>query len=501
MKRRHFLGSAAGLGFAVMNKPDITNAAMTAHWDFLIIGAGTAGLMAAYSAARRNARVLLIDSADKVGGTLHMAFGQIAAAGTRVQAAKGIIDDTPDKHFIDVMTVSRGLADPAIIRRTVENAPATLNWLLDHGLTPLPDHPLTGDNPGHPAYTTPRYFWGANAGRDILTVVQKQLAPALASDRITLQLNTRATAFIVGRNGAIEGVHAEQNGRVLELKGRHILIATGGYAMNPTLFEELNGCPAYVAGSYPTNQGDALAMTTAIGGQLRGYNLHRPGAGSILTSETFPAKVYARFNTAPQIRQPWEIWVNNFGKRYVREDEPLSYERERALVKQPRQRYVIVFDDAIFKAAPPGIPGWTRDKMAAHFGTHPMFQKAGTIDELAANSGVDAAGLHETIEAYNDAVNGASDPLGREHKPLTIAQPPFYAVIHHGHSATSPVGITVDSELRVTRADGSPIPNLYAAGEVLGSGVTLGAAFVPGMMLTPALTLGRWLGETLPIGI
>jgi fumarate reductase flavoprotein subunit len=52
----------------------------------------------------------------------------------------------------------------------------------------------------------------------------------------------------------------------------------------------------------------------------------------------------------------------------------------------------------------------------------------------------------------------------------------------------------------VTRKDGSPIPNLYAAGEVLGSGATLGNAFVPGMMLTPALSLGRWLGLTLPIG-
>jgi hypothetical protein len=29
--------------------------------------------------------------------------------------------------------------------------------------------------------------------------------------------------------------------------------------------------------------------------------------------------------------------------------------------------------------------------------------------------------------------------------------------------------------------------------------VTLGNAFVPGMMLTPALALGRWFGNTLPL--
>ena len=54
--------------------------------------------------------------------------------------------------------------------------------------------------------------------------------------------------------------------------------------------------------------------------------------------------------------------------------------------------------------------------------------------------------------------------------------------------------------VRVQRGDGSVVPNLYAAGEVLGSGVTLGKAFAPGMMLTPALALGRWLGNTLPVG-
>jgi fumarate reductase flavoprotein subunit len=51
----------------------------------------------------------------------------------------------------------------------------------------------------------------------------------------------------------------------------------------------------------------------------------------------------------------------------------------------------------------------------------------------------------------------------------------------------------------VLRGDGSVVPNLYAAGEVLGSGVSVGNAFAAGMMLTPALTFGRLLGERLPL--
>jgi fumarate reductase flavoprotein subunit len=83
--------------------------------------------------------------------------------------------------------------------------------------------------------------------------------------------------------------------------------------------------------------------------------------------------------------------------------------------------------------------------------------------------------------------------------PRPIVQAPFYAVTQLGHSATSSAGITVDRELRVLRGDRSVVPNLRAAGEVLGSGVSLGDAFAPGMMLTPALALGRWLGNTLPL--
>ena len=59
-------------------------------------------------ASRRGARVLLLDAAEDVGGTMHLAFGQISAAGSHAQAAKGI-KDSPDAHFSDVMRLSNGV--------------------------------------------------------------------------------------------------------------------------------------------------------------------------------------------------------------------------------------------------------------------------------------------------------------------------------------------------------------------------------------------------------
>jgi fumarate reductase flavoprotein subunit len=500
MKRRTFIQSAMSL--ATLGSGALWARAAHAQqtvWDYIIVGAGTAGLPAAIFASRRGARVLLIDPADDVGGTLHLANGQVSAAGTRLQDAKGIADST-DSHYEDIMAMSRGLADPDVIRTTVDHAPRTINWLLDNGLTPLPDMPVTGEVPGRMGYSVPRYLWAREEGRAILAVVRAELAPELASGRVVTQLNTRVTGLITNDAGGVHGVRARSGDEDFTFRGRHVLITSGGYAMNPDLFEMLVGHPAYASGSYPHSLGDGLGLATSVGGWLRGQDKHRAGTGSILTADRFPARVYARFNTVPQERQPWEIWVNAEGRRFIREDEPGVYARTQALVHQPRLRYAIVFDEAIFSAAPLGIKDWSRSKMLEHFESHPMFARANSLSELAEKARVDPRGMAETVANYNAGVARRSDDLGRTHLPLPIVKPPFYAITHLGSSATSSAGIVVDRELRVLRGDGEPIPNLYAAGEVLGSGATLGAAFAPGMMLTPALTLGRLLGERLPLG-
>ena len=506
MKRRQFLKSSA-LAAAGLPALQLSRAEADAlpRYDLVIVGAGTAGLPAAIFASRRGARVLLVDAAGVVGGTLHLASGQVAAAGTHLQRSQGIAD-TPDAHFDDVMQLSRGMADRELVRRTVDEAPATINWLLDAGLLPLPGHPVTGDSPGRPAYRTPRYLWAKEEGRAILAVVERELAPELASGRVVTQLDTRVTGLLTSAAGSVEGIEGitaaapGREPRRFRARGRHILLTSGGYAMNPALFERLCGHPPYVASSYPHSQGDGLELATSVGGWLRGRELHRPGTGSILTTDRYPAKVYARFVTSPQQRPPWEIWVNDEGRRYIREDEPSTSVRERTLLRQPRLRYTIVFDAAILRQAPPGVAGWSREQLEAHFGTHPMFHRADTLEALAQRADLDAAALLATVAEYNQGVRAGRDALGRSHLPLPILEPPFHAVILHGHSATSSAGVVVDRELRVMRGDGAPVPNLYAAGEILGSGSSLGDAFVPGMMLTPALSLGRWLGRTLPLG-
>ena len=79
--------------------------------------------------------------------------------------------------------------------------------------------------------------------------------------------------------------------------------------------------------------------------------------------------------------------------------------------------------------------------------------------------------------------------------PVPVKRAPFYAIKAHGWKFMSFGGLAADGQLRVLRKDGSPIPNLYAAGEILGAGTTMGRSHVGGMCVTPALTLGRLLGQ------
>ncbi len=462
-------------------------------WDLIVVGAGTAGLPAATFAAARGAKVLIVDVATRVGGSLLLATGQMSAAGTKVQQALGI-EDTPDLHYQDIMRISKNTADPTLVRLAVDNAAATFDWLMDRGFEMVPSHPVAGQS--HEPYSERRYYWGVNLGRSILAVLEQELQPGLEQGQITLVLETRVTQLMQTPDGTVTGIITEnKQGEVSQHHGQQTLLACGGYASNPSLFEELCGYVDYGDTSYEYSQGDGIGLGTGAGGYVRGRENYLSNFGNVLVDTNFPARVSARCITHPDRRQPWEIYVNANGERFVQEDVPSVDAREHALLEQPDLRYWSLFDQAIFDQAPVGIVDWTREDLGAAFDGHPMFYKHETLEGLAQACGLPADALQATVRTYNEGVVAGKDVLGRQHLPRPIDTGPFYAIRVQGYSTTATVGVAVDDQLRVVREDGSPIANLYAAGELLGAGQTMGQSFCGGMMITPALTFGRLLGQ------
>ena len=471
-------------------------AAGCTHWDLIVVGGGSAGLPAAIFAARRGASVLVLDSADQLGGSLWVATGQMSAAGTQVQQERGI-SDTPDLHYEDVMRISRGTANPAIVRLAVDNAAATFDWLMEEGFAPLPEHPVKGL--GHEPYREARYYWGEEGGLSIKNVLVPIVEELVRQDAISLRLGYVATRLITDPEGAVSGVAATGPDGVEQVyEAGAVALTCGGYAGNPEMFEALNGYPQYNAAPWPLSRGDGLKLGEAAGGYARGNENIFVNFGTLFDTEEFPARMTARIEHFPERRQPWEIYVNAFGNRFVREDIESVDAREMALFGQPDYRYWIVFDERIFREAPPMISDWTHDKMRAAFDkAGPAFLSGETLGELANKAGIDAAGLAASVSGYNYGVLTGNDFFGRVHKPLPIIEPPFRAIRMQASAISSAVGLSVDDALRVIRPDGSAIPNLYAAGEILGSSQTMGKAACGGMMVTPAMTFGRLLGQSL----
>jgi fumarate reductase flavoprotein subunit len=465
---------------------------MAEHFDILVVGAGAAGMPAAIFASRAGARVLVAEAADKLGGTFHLSSGQMSAAGTRVQAAKGI-QDSPQQHFDDIMRISRGTANPGIVRLAVENAADTLHWLLDNGFEPLPEHPII--HYGHEPYLIPRTYWGKDEGRAVLAVIAPQYEAESKAGGVTTWLETKLVRLTHADGGAVTGAILRRDGQEIAVTADSVILASGGYSANAALFPELSAGKKLHGGGYPYSQGDGLKAAVEAGGEIINADKFLPSFAGIEDPEARGGVTIATV-TYPQFRKPWEVYVDVEGGRFMREDDPSVDRRERHLLEQPDLTFWVVYDEAIRREAPPFFT--LPDGAMSRFGKLPGYRRADSLAELAQLTGMDPAKLSQTIEDYNAGVaSGAPDPTGREHRPLPIAEAPFYAVRHVGWSIVGFAGLKVDDELRVLDRAGAPIPNLYAAGEILGLGATSGNAFVGGMSVTPAMTFGRILGDRL----
>lgn len=467
---------------------------MSDRWDVICVGAGSVGLPLAIHAAERGARILQIDADDRIGGTLHWSSGQISGAGTRLQRELGI-DDSPDEHYEDAQRIANGQIDPIVMRLFVNHAAELINWLMDIGFEPAPGTPVAGE--AHEPYRTRRYLWGLNAGVSILDVLRPLHERLVHAGLIDLRLGHRLSGLVTDADGRVTGIDVERrHGGRERYEAANVVLATGGYAANPRLWRDLT--PAIPLCSYcnPCSRGDGLVAARALGARVDGGEKFLCTFAGVLERPDDPTSG-SFLALAPKARSVWEIFVNSAGRRFMREDHPSIDYRERALLAQPDMAMHVVFDEGIRQNATP--ISLTPDKeFRAKFGNHPGYLKAPTIATLAERLQVPVAHLEETIARYNRAVDEQrDDEFGRLFLIRRIEKPPFYAIRARGITVLSPAGLRVDEQLRVLNDGGEPIPNLYAAGEILGFGRTSGNAFVGGLSLTPALTFGKLLGERL----
>lgn len=459
----------------------------------VIIGGGTAGMIAAIFAAERGADVIVVEKEMSVGGTLMVSGGNMGAAGTVFQKSKGI-RDSAQQHYEDIMKISRGTAIPEMARLWADNAGAMVNWLAGLGLEVPEDRLTIGAH--YDPYSVERYHGPAMNGYSILSAMKPEFDRLVQMGRITLMTDAGAIDLIKDSRGAISGVVVEDsNGRRSDVLGRSTIIATGGCAGNPAMFEALHGVPLYRQAAMPTSQGVGFMLGLAAGGHLRCAENYVGYYGSVAQSDQLPSAAAANLSINVLERPPWEIFVNARGERFVREDHPSMSERDTVMDRQPGHRFWAVFDQRMLDEAPPLVDRWSREQLLEAFNTHPMFHRGESLSELGVRARIDPAALQRTVSGYNRAVQRQQpDPFGREHRPLPLERGPFYAIRSQTWTLKSYAGLAVNGNLQVTTEEGHAIPGLYAAGEILGAS-TGGKSHTNGASVTPALTFGKLLGE------
>ena len=444
---------------------------------------------AAIAAADRGLRVALIEAADRLGGALFLSSASISAAGTSIQAAAGVEDD-PQAHFADCLRINHGTGDHALIRRWTDGAAAMVEWLVSIGWTCTPEQPVFA--PEHELYRTKRTYCSSKRGQTLLEAFVPLIERHRQAGRIALYLDTRFTSFLTER-GRVCGITARRGDETIALRSPDVLLTTGGYSASGEMLEQMHGF-APLRYCCPTALGEGLRAAQRLGGVVRFADHALPTFGA---TRDLGAHSSAWIASAilPAMRQPWEIYLNEHGVRFMAEDEAGMDRRERALSNQPGWSFWVVYDQAILDQAPKLLLR-EQDKLERLFATDPDYVVAADLAQLSARCNLPHDAVRRSVDRYNAGQAVGSDMLGRQHMPLPIAQPPFYAVHHYGVSICSAGGLAVNHDLAVVREDGSVIEGLHAAGEVLGSGF-LGHAFLSGSVLSCAITFGRQLGQTI----
>ena len=167
------------------------------------------------------------------------------------------------------MRISRGTANPGIVRLAVENAADTFHWLLDSGFEPLDEHPII--HYGHEPYTTPRTYWGKDEGRSVMNVLVPQFDAEVAAGGIELWLNSKLIRLVKDHAGAVTGAVISHKGDDVTVEANAVILASArlfGQLKGPTMFPELSaGKPLYGGGLPPIRRATALRSRSRQAGR------------------------------------------------------------------------------------------------------------------------------------------------------------------------------------------------------------------------------------------
>ena len=240
--------------------------------DFVVVGAGVAGLRAAIGLADAGARVLVVTKEALVESNTHYAQGGIAVAMSG--------EEDVALHLDDTVNAGDGLVNREAARVLVEEGPRRVEELLRWGTDfDREDGQLMLTREGAHSRNRILHAHGDATGAEI---ARSLLRHARENPKITL-LEWTTTFELQVQDDAVTGLGLlDRNGKVIEVRARAVLLASGGAGQ---VYSDTTN-PAVATG-------DGIAMAWRAGAEIADmefYQFHPtalslPGVPRFLLSE------------------------------------------------------------------------------------------------------------------------------------------------------------------------------------------------------------------------
>ena len=468
--------ATAGVVADGSGRADVATEDYEATADVVVVGGGGAGMTAAITVAENGKKVILLEKSDILGGNTSRASSGMNAAETHYEAEQGI-EDSVELFIEDTMKSGKDINDPELVRTLAENTSDAIDW-LDKENAPL-SGPL-GTMGGLSAKRTHR----PTDAEGNVTSVGNFLVSALGVrlEELGIEVLTGATVNkIIMEDGKAAGVTGVgEYGEKITVHANAVIIATGGFGGNMDRIVELRpDLAGYISTNVATANGDAIDFLGEVGADfvdLEQIQLHPtviPTDGALV---------------GEALRGDGAILVNREGIRFTNETGTRDAVSA-AEVEQTGGNVWLIANQEMYEGS----------AVIKKLDKSGYLVKGDTLEDLAAAMEFDAnatAALLQTVNTWSSYVASGTDAdFSRDiGTPLTdLSSGPYYAVnvgpgIHHCMG-----GVKINSDAQVISKDGTPIPGLYAAGEVTGG--IHGANRLGGNAVADIVVFGRIAGE------
>ena len=445
------------------------------HVPVVVAGAGACGLTAALAAADAGASVLVLERDAEPAGSTAMSYGAICAAGTSLQRAAGIEDESRWLEE-DILAITRGQTDPALARLIATESGPTVEWLAaHHGLRLTVETTWTGMGHRQPRLHAPP----DRSGKTLL----HQLLAAAAAAELDVVTGAHVTSVFADDSRAVTGVAVTRpDGAVEIIACDALIIATCGFGANREMVAtHMPGVRNARYYGHEGNEGDGIAWGEALGGAVADM-----GAYQALGSLADPQAIVIPHT----LLIGGGIQVNTLGQRFENELDNISGQAL-TILDQPGGVCWIVYDERLHEAA---LERFAEYRDAAEIRA---MKQAGSVEALAAACGLPADELAATLEQVGElGARTEPDAFGRRFDSGEALCPPYFAIRVTGALFHTQGGLVVDASARVMTDDGTPLPNVFAGGGAARSVSGPGEwGYLPGMGLCTAVTLGRIAGK------